>query len=113
MCSLIEMPIVSKETLDIESISFTQSTASQNFNNGSNINGLIDSLRAQDITIHSVPRIRVVSHAEKMWSLDNRRLIVFCCSKISSVDVDVLSSDDDAVSKEFIRKFNPIKVPEE
>ena len=89
-------------------INFTQCTASQYFSDGSNINEMIGVLCTGDTDISSIRKIRIVQYDQRMWSLDNRRLVVFCSANLPSIDIELLTLSDPAVNSEFRKKFKPI-----
>jgi hypothetical protein len=100
---------------DPADIRFSQPIVSPFFDNGKRLDDAIANLRANPGTADAYPAIRVVRHQGILWTLDNRRLVVFQAAGIKQIPVQEVSLSDPKIRDEFFGtstkrgKFNPIR----
>jgi hypothetical protein len=90
-------------------IYYTQPNVSLHFNDGRELNLLIDSIKRKTITPENIPTIQVVEYNDRYYSLDNRRLCAFKSAGLDNIPVQILSmTNDEYAMKRFKQRFDPI-----
>jgi len=93
----------SASTIDTAAVRFSQDSVKASFRNGSSLNEAAEALRAGGAEAGAkFPPIRLVEHEGKLFTLDNRRLLVF-----SQADqkVPFRMATEAEIEREFINKF--------
>ena len=91
-----------KFLVDPTEIRFTQDSISNKFKDGTSVKGLIDDLKAGNITSEDIPAIRVFEKDGKIYSLDNRRLKAF---QDAGVPIRIQKATNKEVALELPDKF--------
>lgn len=94
--------------IDLATVSFTQSTIKDTFNDGRKVGDLVAKLKAKQLLPKDLPAISVFKdETGKLWTLDNRRLFALKQAFNGKLKVRVIvhdASDADRLA-EFERKF--------
>ncbi len=94
------------ETIDPQTIRFTQDSVSRRFSDGRYLVDTANDLRTGRLSSEDIPSIRVVDFEGKLYSLDNRRLVAF---QMAGVDVPVERVPfAGQYESEFWDKYSPI-----
>ncbi|KAL3691423.1 hypothetical protein R1sor_005074 [Riccia sorocarpa] len=92
--------------VDPETLLFTQDSVKNTFKalrENERIDDAVDAILRGDLEASNFPALTVVSHAGRLWSLDNRRLWVFKKARVSSVTVVLRST---CSSTRFLQLIN-------
>jgi hypothetical protein len=98
----------SPDTANPNDILFTQDTVSPNFEDSTTITERVKQLKAGQ-SPDSVPIIKVVEYEGKLWTLGNRRLLMFQNAGVTDIPINRVSLEDPLINKEFFRKLSPIE----
>ena len=93
----------SAQTIDTAAVRFTQNSVGGAFKDGTPINEAIDALRAGGVEAGAkYPSIRLVEHEGRLFTLDNRRLLVF---SEAGQQVPFRMATEAEIAEEFAKKF--------
>jgi hypothetical protein len=97
-------------TIDTAAVRFTQDSVKGSFKNGTNINDAAAALRAGGADAASkYPPIRLVDHGGQLFTLDNRRLLVF---SMAGQQVPFRMATQSEIAREWVSKFTTTELQE-
>jgi RHS repeat-associated protein len=74
-----------RETINPNSVRFSQQGASPNFSNGNSISDTVSGLKSGDIDASDFPTMRLLERDGNLYTLDNRRLVAFQQAELPEV----------------------------
>ncbi|MEF9387276.1 RHS repeat domain-containing protein [Ralstonia solanacearum species complex bacterium KE056] len=92
------------KTIDTAAVRFSQDSVKGAFRNGTTLNEAVDALRAGGAeAAANFPPIRLVEHEGQLFTLDNRRLLVF---SQAGKEVPYRMATEAGIAREFASKFS-------